>query len=210
MQIFTDLDGVLIDTSERSYSVYETILRKHGLPSLEKGVFLELKRQKVPLTELLARTGDQNLPESFKKEWLENIETAASLRHDRLFEHTVDTLQKLAARYALYLVTLRKKPELLVEELDRFGIKNMFTDILVGSEEGAGHESKIQKMEILAKPGDIMVGDSETDIRAGKGLGMITIAVENGWRSRELLEKESPDYFIGSISELLTLPVFSP
>ena len=47
------------------------------------------------------------------------------------------------------------------------------------------------------------MGDSDFDIQAGKGAGLITIAVTYGFRDRESLS--NADFIIDSIGELLTL-----
>jgi phosphoglycolate phosphatase-like HAD superfamily hydrolase len=47
-----------------------------------------------------------------------------------------------------------------------------------------------------------MVGDTETDICAGKMLGLMTIGVLNGIRTNHLLEEMDADVIIPSIMEL--------
>ncbi|MDP3956852.1 MAG: HAD hydrolase-like protein [bacterium] len=208
MQVFTDLDGVIIDTSRRSFEVYKNILIRHKAKHLRKDTYLNLKRKKVSVGDILAQTKAQDLLKIFEGEWLREIETEKSLAFDQLMAGALTTLKEFKTRYPLYLTTLRKKPELLMKELTRLGIKKLFTGILVGSTGKIRYKDKVEKIKILAKPGDVMIGDSETDIRAGKKLGMITIAIESGWRSQTLLKKESPDYLVRSIANINSLPIF--
>jgi phosphoglycolate phosphatase/pyrophosphatase PpaX len=51
----------------------------------------------------------------------------------------------------------------------------------------------------------LMVGDSELDILCGKNAGALTAAVTFGYRSREQLEKEKPDFIIDRISDIKKL-----
>jgi phosphoglycolate phosphatase-like HAD superfamily hydrolase len=47
-----------------------------------------------------------------------------------------------------------------------------------------------------------MVGDSPTDVRAGKAAGIMTCGVTGGFRSREDLEKAGCDLIINNLGEL--------
>lgn len=51
----------------------------------------------------------------------------------------------------------------------------------------------------------LMIGDTEYDIRCGKNAGAKTCAVLYGYRSREDLLSEQPDYLIATMPDLLTL-----
>jgi phosphoglycolate phosphatase-like HAD superfamily hydrolase len=47
-----------------------------------------------------------------------------------------------------------------------------------------------------------VAGDTEVDIRAGKVLGLLTVAVANGLRSHQCLVCEAPHCAIARIDEL--------
>lgn len=51
----------------------------------------------------------------------------------------------------------------------------------------------------------VIVGDSPSDIQAGKAAGMITCAVTYGFRSEEDLKNEKPDYLVSGFSELKSI-----
>lgn len=55
----------------------------------------------------------------------------------------------------------------------------------------------------------IIIGDSTHDIHAGKKAGVATCAVTYGYRSREILEKESPDFIVNNLTEILELPLLN-
>ena len=48
----------------------------------------------------------------------------------------------------------------------------------------------------------LMVGDSISDIRAGKAAGTVTAAVLTGLFTREELSKENPDFILDNVSVL--------
>ena len=47
----------------------------------------------------------------------------------------------------------------------------------------------------------ILIGDTETDIEAGKHLGYTTIAITNGIRNEKILKCSDPDHMYSSISD---------
>ena len=51
----------------------------------------------------------------------------------------------------------------------------------------------------------IFLGDSEPDVQTGKNTGCISVGVTWGFRSREVLEAEEPDYIIDEPAELLAI-----
>jgi phosphoglycolate phosphatase-like HAD superfamily hydrolase len=51
----------------------------------------------------------------------------------------------------------------------------------------------------------LMVGDSELDIRCGKSAGAKTCAVTIGYRTRETLQLEQPDYFASGLKEIISI-----
>ncbi|NIS52904.1 MAG: HAD family hydrolase [Phycisphaerae bacterium] len=58
-----------------------------------------------------------------------------------------------------------------------------------------------QQLDI--KPGNcVYVGDTTTDIKAGKAAGMLTIGVLTGFDEYEALEKEKPDAIVENIQNL--------
>jgi phosphoglycolate phosphatase-like HAD superfamily hydrolase len=50
-----------------------------------------------------------------------------------------------------------------------------------------------------------MVGDSPNDVRAGRALGAITVAVGYGLTPTETLCRAEPDHFVDSVAELADL-----
>ena len=57
----------------------------------------------------------------------------------------------------------------------------------------------------IAPDNAIMIGDSPSDIIAGRSAGMLTCAVTYGYRSRALLAVEDPDYLTDRCSDLIEL-----
>jgi len=50
-----------------------------------------------------------------------------------------------------------------------------------------------------------MVGDTELDINCGRNAGAKTCAVTYGYREKEILQNENPDFIIDELKELMKL-----
>lgn len=103
---------------------------------------------------------------------------------------------------------LTNKPEdFAVPILQTLQIKDHF-DKIVGSKAGFKHKPEpdgiLQLIEHLNSPPrkTVIIGDSESDIIAGKAAGIYTCAVHYGFRSPETLRALHPDFEIGKPIEL--------
>lgn len=204
--IYIDLDGTILDISERIYRVYKHILQKHNKKFLLKNDYLKLKRKRIPIEEILKKTGSEDIFRQFKREWEKEIESHYYLDLDSLSYSKRNTLLYLKNHYRLVLVTLRKYPRRLFTQLKRKKIDKIFNKTLVISTEPHRLKWKF-KYRGIKKYGDydegsIIIGDTETDILAGKKLGIKTVAVLNGMRNRKFLKKYKPDILINDFSKI--------
>jgi len=119
-----------------------------------------------------------------------------------------DTLGKLAEKASLALITMRYVPkEKIVEELEKFGLAKHFQYIITALDKCDPKPSpealiKCAKQLNLQMNECAVVGDSVSDIRAGKNAGTKTVAVLSGIFSRKELEKEKPDLILESVNQL--------
>ena len=123
-------------------------------------------------------------------------------------EGVLNTLQKLAQTNELILVTLRKDRLILEKTLKRLNLKEFFSEILSG-DDGTNPRWRIKVMMIESrfKKEDLsksfFIGDTETDIEAGKSIGCKTVACSNGIRSDSLLNKTQADYSVPNLTAFL-------
>lgn len=221
MNICFDLDGPLIDVSDRYYRAYLESLKGLGINEqqiLNKAVFWELKRSRVTDIEIGLLTGltikeakqsaDSRRVLSFKTEFL---------TLDKLFSDVYDVLNKLKSKdITIFLVTLRRKSQLYFA-VKQFKLNRYFHDsFLYALDEDVEFQGDIHhkymllfnatKQLALNPANTIIVGDTETEIYAGRlaGYGK-TISITRGMRSREGLHILNPDYIIDDLSGLLSL-----
>src|SRR4030042_565176 len=193
--IFIDLDGTVFRVQERVWRVYRDILEKYNKKFLSKKDYIELKRKKTPLGEILKMTGAKDISSDFEKDWQKMIEKQDYLKLDEIPPANRKALLKLKKDWRLVLVTARQKKQNLFWQLSKKKIDGGFDRVLNGK----------VKYEMIKKYGNynkdsVMVGDTETDIKTGKRLGLRTVAVISGQRNGEFLRKYKPNILIDEIS----------
>ncbi len=204
--IFIDLDGPILDVSDRYYRVYNDILHGSNSNMLSKEIYWELKQNIVPEKEihLLSNTNISYM--EYNKRRGELLEAPFYLKHDSLQSNAKEILKYLSEHTNVILVTLRRLDSNLHDELKHFKIHQYFTAILFSNSDATPRWSikyNLIRDYLGAKNTDnhVLIGDTETDIEAGNRLNMVTIAISNGIRSETILKRSCPNYIFSSIND---------
>jgi len=95
--------------------------------------------------------------------------------------------------------------------IDHFGLREYF-DLVMGRRDEIAHKPSAEPLLLICKElsmqisNTLMVGDTELDIQCGKNAGALTCGLTYGYRTRELIEIENPDFILDSITSLETIP----
>lgn len=209
MQVFFDLDGTLIDVEPRHYRIYCNACKHLGGNPLPKVVYWAMKRSKVSWDVILAKSGiDTGRKDDLLNYFISHIENVDELMEDKIFDGAIATLEKLSKNNECYLVSLRRNEDNLLLQIDRLGLAHVFVKILTGHSEGDGSDVKQHLIKKMIPPNAntaFIVGDTEADVLAAKALGLRSVAVTTGIRSKEFLVEIKPDYIIERISDLTTV-----
>jgi phosphoglycolate phosphatase len=203
---FFDLDGPILDVSEKYYKTYSDILSQCGYEPIDKFLYWELKRNKTPEMEILRLSGAIGVTD-YKSRRKNIIETDKYLSCDLVQKGAIESLQMARDHGLVVLVTLRSSKEQLLKQLKSLNLIDFFDNILVSGAE-TDPRWKIKYDLIVNQFGNLntenlFIGDTETDILAGKNLGCYkTIGVLNGIRNFALLKEVSPDIILPSIQKL--------
>lgn len=149
------------------------------------------------LRDLLGYTPQQ--VQAFHLNWMALVEDPVRLQLDIPFDGVPRYLEMLANGRRLYLVTARQHPDRVRLQLDGFGWNGFFSDILV-TQQRLSKAALIRSRVSFARA-DVLVGDTGDDIRAGKELGVRTIAVSSGMLDADLLRNLNPDQLLNSVVE---------
>ena len=197
--VYLDLDGTLLDVSDRYWALHSDLVRRHGLNAVPPDEFWGMKRRRAPLPELLG--GSDALRRAYWADWLRLIESSDYLAKDRLLPQAGHMLARLSDGHRLVLVTMRKHRSSLLAQMARFGIEDLFAKVLCAGQDKQSKAALIE--EDLRAPADaLVVGDTEVDIEAGRALGISTAAVLTGLRDRERLAAVRPTFLLGSVLDL--------
>ena len=198
--LFFDLDGPILDVSEKYYRVYSQILKESGFEPIEKEKYWNLKRSKTAPSEILKLSSAGSKQHEFAISWKTLIERKDYLTFDHVWPNLREIYEKLFTNCFTVLVTLRTHADMTEWQLKQLGIFHWFD--LVISEPGQGSDQRWKtKVNAIHKSGVLkdldrgkclFVGDTETDILAGKELGMKTIGVSFGIRNRNVLSEHEP------------------
>ncbi len=210
--IFFDLDGPILEVRERYYRVYrEFVIGKGGIP-LPIDEYWENKRNNVSLDALLKLSKCERVDAAeFKRHLAIYREDPSFLKFDKLQPEIITILSRLSQNYTLYLITLRRKKENLLRQLEELGILRYFKEVLTTTpttEDKWSHKAELLKKNHLQDQAGIIIGDTPTEIIAGKKTGLTTIAVSNGIRTEEILLQAGPHLIIDSVKEIQSLPFF--
>lgn len=202
---YFDLDGTILEVKERLYSLYVDIVSELGGKTLAKGVYWQAKRGQMPEEIIAQKSNIGDVPRYISLRQ-ERIELPEYLEYDKLIPQALESLAQLKQTNRIALVTLRKSKDNLYEQLHRLALELLFDRVLVGNE-GEEHGWQLKAKMISGENGfeprgSVIVGDTETEILAGKFLNISTVAVLSGMRTKNKLAVHQPDYIIKDISQL--------
>ena len=207
LNLFLDLDGPILDVSERYFRVHEDVVRSFENRCLaDRDEYWKMKRSRKALGEILEKFSERQVSESaFLQEWLKRIESPEYLKLDKLIPGVKKQLYRLKERLDLVLVTLRRNQDGLGDQLRHLDLSPFFSHVL--SATPMRSESWKVKRDLIASSGLLsagnwIIGDSEVDILAGKALGMKTIAVLSGIRNSAVLKEVAPDFIVEDLNHL--------
>ena len=163
-----------------------------------------MKRDRAKWAEILTLSKlSLDTEPKFLNSFIRKIEDPQYLSLDLLFPNAISALEIFSRLGECYLVSLRRNRANLIEEVKRLGLEEHFTEILTGHSENDGYDVKIMLIKDKLDDGDgIIIGDTEADIVTGKSLGLRTVALSSGMRSKQFLASLKPDYLLDSISNV--------
>ncbi|MFZ2153290.1 MAG: HAD-IA family hydrolase [Microgenomates group bacterium] len=208
---FFDLDGPILDVSEKYYQTYCYSINELSYSPLTKMQYWELKKHKVPDDIILSLSGVKiEQVELYKQRRNEVIETKEFLKYDYVWKEMFEILPKLKKDNTLNILTSRTYSEIAKQQITELGLNMFFEEVIVAeclSDKRWKDKGKIlQEFNKKSNAEKVfMIGDTETDILAGKSAGVITIGVDYGIRDKDWLELVSPDFLVGSISNLFEI-----
>ena len=200
MKIFLDFDGTILDVKNKNYRAYINTLSHGGFSTVSETAYWSMKRHRVTEEEIALKTTTPIFAKYYADKRKSLLEKMEYLALDRVFDKISIVLSSLSTNHDLYLVTLRQNGMNLDYQLLFFDLRKYFKYVYSCSVSKVKKEHII-KHEICDCSTCVIIGDTGTDIEAGKVLGIKTVAVTSGVRGKHLLEKTCPDLIVESICD---------
>ncbi len=203
--ILFDLDGTIFDTVPAYIEAARITFKTIGCQIPENEKMLEIPKrieQRKSLSDIV--NGDTKAFLNVYLKTFYDISTSEA----KPFPHVSDTLETLAKKAKLAVVTMRRVPSAsILSELQQFDLEKFFDNVITALDthnpkpSPEGLIKAVAALDLQMRD-CIIVGDSTIDVKAGKAAGAKTVSVLTGLYSREELAKAEPDFIINSVKEL--------
>lgn len=208
--IICDVDGTILNSMRDIMNAQLFMLNHFGLHTItEKDI---LPYYGKPVHEMmmlfLPKEEHHRLQESvevyrnyYKQHWFDT---------SSLFPGVQETLTKLFHRNIRFATATTKSTGSSCIILEHFGVAQYFSQIQ-GTDSGFPYKpdpfiiNKVLTEQSWKREETMIIGDSHSDILAGKNAGIATCGVTYGCLTRAEIEKSNPDFIITTFSELDSL-----
>jgi phosphoglycolate phosphatase len=214
--VIFDLDGTLIDSIDIYFAIVENALQKLHMPAVSRGQILAAAESEDFKWELV-------LPQKVLREkqtiidevWAVINEIAPQMFTDNLdlirgADHIVEDMASDGLKIGLVTSTQRRYLKIKMQPLKNSGVAGLF-DVIITSDDVERRKPAPDPLIACAEQLDLQpincvyVGDTVTDMKAGKAARMRTIGVLTGFDDYESLNRENPDAIIDSVQKLGTV-----
>jgi HAD superfamily hydrolase (TIGR01549 family) len=127
-----------------------------------------------------------------------------------LYPAATETLQYLNEKNINVSLLTTKVQDQAEKIIDHFNLRPYFS-YLMGRRDGLAHKPSPEPLIYICDELEIkthetlIVGDTELDIQCGIGAGAKTCGVLYGYRTKDQLEKEKPDFLISGLNDLINV-----
>jgi phosphoglycolate phosphatase len=206
--VIFDFDGVIADTGKDIVASVQATQKHYNLPELDYTTIMSYVGHgaKYLIDCSMKQLSQEDCAEALK--WYKDYYKNHPCDKTSLYDGFENVVAQLAER-GISMSIVSNKPEaitlLVVEQL---GIAKYFTKI-IGPESVSkmkpDPEGLLLCLDAMGASAEnsIMVGDSFTDIQAGKAAGMHTCAILYGYGDKDKLKAENADYSASATNEII-------
>lgn len=217
--VIFDLDGTLLDVSERYYLSVKNVLEKFGFSCSSKSEIMKLKKQNLSGNEIISRfipedvKDREKLIESCDRERYKLLHSKKYLELDRPFEDTYETLETFKQKgVKMAILTLRHYEEATMQQLEKLGLLKFFDKIVLADPKKSKNHAALKAAyakeicrELKVKTDECcMVGDAVSDLEAGSKINAVTVGVTYGLTGETALSHKYSK-LISSLPEILNI-----
>lgn len=203
-----DLDGTLVDSNKTIYNATAYSLHKLGIDfNVAEDLFaLKIGQHFVDIFNAF----NIDVPDFEKFITIYKINYFEQMEYSKVYQGVEDTLAFLKDKNIKVSLLTTKIQDQADRIIDHFNLRKYF-DLVMGRREGIAHKPSAEPLIIICNnlnvdvKNTLMVGDTELDIQCGKNAGSNTCGVLYGYRTKELLNIENPDFIVEEINDILEI-----
>lgn len=203
-----DLDGTLVDSNKTIYKATAYSLQKLGIEfNIPENKFaLKIGQHFVDIFNAFNIT----VPDFEKFITIYKINYFEQMEFSKVYDGVEETLRAIKDQDIQVSLLTTKIQDQADTIIDHFNLRQYF-DLVMGRREGIQHKPSPEPLLKICNDlgvnskNTLMVGDTELDIQCGKNAGSYSCGVLYGYRTKELLEIENPDFTVESIKDILEI-----
>jgi phosphoglycolate phosphatase-like HAD superfamily hydrolase len=204
-----DLDGTLVKSDTTIYkATLKTLEHLNIKGEIEEDKFIEIIG--MHFIDIFKRF-NLNVPDFQKFIGIYKILYFDFIDESKVYPGVEDTLSFLKNGRDLKISLLTTKGQDQAEKIINHFKLSKYFNCVMGRREGIAHKPSAEPLLFICNELEIdvkdtmIVGDTELDVLCGKNAGAITCGVTYGYRTRESLKENSPDYLVNNFSEIKSL-----
>lgn len=201
-----DLDGTLVDSNKTIYEATAYSLEKLGIDfNVDEEAFaLKIGQHFVDIFNAFSI----DVPDFEKFITIYKDNYFEQMEYSKVYngvEKTLASLKDQDIKVSLLTTKIQDQADRII---NYFNLREYF-DLVMGRREGIAHKPSPEPLLKICDDlgidikSTLMVGDTELDIQCGKNAGSYTCGVLYGYRTKELLEIENPDFIVDNIEDIL-------
>jgi len=203
--ILFDLDGTIVDSKDAYLEAAKIAFQALGQKPPTTQTALQIPKrleQNQPIDDIT-----QGNTQQFLDMYLKTFYAITEVKTKPIPNIHI-ALKTLQQKAKLALITMRNVPNATItKELQQFGLANYFTHIITAQDTHKpkpSPEALIKTLQAIDVQicDCLIVGDSVSDIKAGKAAGAKTAAVLSGLFSQQELAKLNPDLILKDVTQL--------
>lgn len=207
---FFDLDGTLLDTSTDLLIAFNYVLEKHGAEpvKMEQLIPFISKGSKQIISSILKQGVPENSLVQYASEFLDAYHTLGHT-HTDFFPGMKKVIKTLNDNSISWGIITNKTEKLTFPVVEKLNLTELGCKTVVcadTTEHAKPHPAPMLKActDLNVDPKKCMfIGDAETDVEAGKAVGMTTIAAGYGFIPKDCdITTWGADHIIHSVMEL--------
>ncbi len=202
--VIFDWDGTIIDNTKANYEIAMFVFKKNGV----KPISLEEFRNQM--ISPFMKFYNKFIPDlTFENEINDFREGSLIIGekelYSKIFPKAAQTIRKFYENGIKMVILSSALKSAITKGLEFHSMQDYFIEIKAEVPDKSAAINEIMESQNFIQEETMIVGDMDSDIRAGKNAGITTVGVTYGFYTKNRIESMKPDHVINEFCELETV-----